>query len=179
MNGTHLDVASLGSAQPTQLHIEPLLSFAPANAKLHPEAWPLPSSFSHWKNLSYTHTKMYEPAVHLSSRTSCYLDILLPSPTTLEAADPPYTSDSPLLLTGKALGTSVLTRHLDHLPPPGRTQAPASLSAQSPSFRSHPPTLHTPRPLPLPAFASMSCSCLLPPSDGRLLKDGPVPNPSS
>ena len=115
---------------------------------------------------------MYEPAVHLSSRTSCYLDILLPSPTTLEAADPPYTSDRPLLLTGKALGTTVLTRHLDHLPPPGRTQAPASLSAQSPSFRSHSPTLHTPRPLPLPAFASMSCSCLLPNQMAGSLKTG-------
>ena len=179
MNGTHLDVASLGSAQPTQLHIEPLLSFAPANAKVTP--WSLaPSLFfqSLKEPLLHTHKDVWASCPP-EFQNQLLLGHLTSNPTTLEAADPPYTSDSPLLLTGKALGTSVLTRHLDHLPPPGRTQAPASLSAQSPSFRSHPPTLHTPRPLPLPAFASMSCSCLLPPSDGRLLKEGPVPHPSS
>ena len=119
---------------------------------------------------------MSEPAVHLSPRASCYLDILFPSPTTLKSSAPPYTSHSPLLPTGKALGAAVLTRHLDHLPPPGGHKP------QPPSVLRAPPADHVPRPprpqlLPLAACAFLSCSCLSPPSDGRLLKDGPVPHP--
>lgn len=119
---------------------------------------------------------MSEPAVHLSPRASCYLDILFPSPTTLEASAPLYSSHSPLLPTGKALGAGVLTHHLDHLPPPGRTQAPA------PSVLRAPPSDHAPRPPidPNTSFTSLRLHVLfLPvtPSDGGLLRDGPVPHP--
>ena len=143
-------MASLGSAQPAQLYTGPLHSLLSDSARVAPRSLAPslsccsltePPSHTQTRTHTHTHTKIYELAAHLSSRTSCYLNIFPAKPNQHQRhPDTPCTTDSPLLPTGRVLEANVPTHHLSHLPSPGRTQVPASLRAllNAPSFRSCP-----------------------------------------
>lgn len=120
---------------------------------------------------------MYEPAVHLSSRTSCYS-------TSYFQAQPHQrhlihlTLPTVLLLTGKALGASVPYLYLTTFLPRKDT------SPSLPSVLKAPPSDHIPQP---PYTLTTSFTSLhpcpvpvcYPLQMAGFLKDGPVLHPSS